>query len=85
MEKETILSQSRQPELNPNATFKNKVKFFLFSTCPMYFINRNSYYYSAAACHLGRKNNSDHTDYCSTGLFAALTGNPCSIQRGFFA
>ncbi|MDD9312229.1 YjiH family protein [Cytobacillus firmus] len=31
MEKETILSQSRQPELNPNATFKNKAKFFLFS------------------------------------------------------
>ncbi|KAF0822894.1 putative histidine uptake transporter [Cytobacillus firmus] len=39
MEKDTILSQSHQPELNPNATFKNKVKFFLFSTCPMYFIN----------------------------------------------
>ncbi|MCC3646210.1 MULTISPECIES: YjiH family protein [Cytobacillus] len=32
MEKETILSQSRQPELNPNATSKNKAKFFLFST-----------------------------------------------------
>ncbi|WP_404359179.1 YjiH family protein [Cytobacillus firmus] len=31
MEKETILSQSRQPELNPNATIKNKAKFFLFS------------------------------------------------------
>ncbi|WP_226619310.1 YjiH family protein [Cytobacillus firmus] len=31
MEKETILSQSRQPELNPNATSKNKAKFFLFS------------------------------------------------------
>lgn len=31
MEKETILSQSRQPELNPNATSKNNAKFFLFS------------------------------------------------------
>ncbi|WP_282171338.1 YjiH family protein [Cytobacillus firmus] len=31
MEKETILSQSRQPDLNPNATIKNKAKFFLFS------------------------------------------------------
>ncbi|MEH6988589.1 YjiH family protein [Cytobacillus firmus] len=31
MEKETILSQSRQPELNPNAIIKNKAKFFLFS------------------------------------------------------
>ncbi|MGN7175385.1 histidine transporter [Paenibacillus sp. FSL R5-0490] len=31
MEKETVLSQSHQPELNPNATIKNKAKFFLFS------------------------------------------------------
>lgn len=36
MEKETILSQSHQPELNPNATFKNKVKFFLFSSIGLF-------------------------------------------------
>ncbi|EWG10128.1 YjiH family protein [Cytobacillus firmus] len=36
MEKETILSQSHQPERNPNATFKNKVKFFLFSSIGLF-------------------------------------------------
>jgi nucleoside recognition membrane protein YjiH len=36
MEKETIVSQSHQPELNPNATFKNKVKFFLFSSIGLF-------------------------------------------------
>jgi nucleoside recognition membrane protein YjiH len=36
MEKETMLSQSHQPALNPNATFKNKVKFFLFSSIGLF-------------------------------------------------
>lgn len=36
MEKETVLSQAQQPELNPNATLKNKVKFFLFSAIGLF-------------------------------------------------
>ncbi|KAF0817070.1 putative histidine uptake transporter [Bacillus sp. ZZV12-4809] len=36
MEKETMLRQSQQPALNHNATFKNKVKFFLFSSIGLF-------------------------------------------------
>ncbi|MCM3706745.1 MULTISPECIES: YjiH family protein [Cytobacillus] len=31
-----MLSQSQQPALNPNSTFKNKVKFFLFSSIGLF-------------------------------------------------
>ncbi|PAE26398.1 YjiH family protein [Bacillus sp. 7894-2] len=36
MEKETIIKQSHQPELNPNATIKNKAKFFFFSAIGLF-------------------------------------------------